>query len=226
MLIVFFRAIILYLALILAIRLMGKRQVGQMEPAEFVVTMLIADLASVPMQDQAIPLFSGLIPIFIVLAIELILSVLIYHSIPFRRFFCGKPVILIQNGKLLSQNMQKTRINADELTEQLRLQGVVDITTVQYAILETNGSVSVLPYPKHAPASAKDAGVQASPLALPVTVVSHGQLLHDNLQAIGKTRSWVEQTLANYNCRIPDVLLLTCDKTGRLYLAMQKEAQP
>ena len=226
MLVSFARAVILYLALILVIRLMGKRQLGQMEPTEFVVTMLIADLASVPMQDEGIPLLSGLIPILVVLAIELLLSVLVYHSVPMRRFFCGKPVVLMHDGKLEQQNLRKTRVTPDELTEFLRLQGVTDLTTVQYAILETNGSVSVLPYPKHAPASAKDAGVQASPLALPVTVVSHGQLLHDNLQAIGKTRSWVEQTLANYNCRIPDVLLLTCDKTGRLYLAMQKEAQP
>ena len=116
MLISFLRAVILYLALILVIRMMGKRQIGQMEPAEFVVTMLIADLASVPMQDPAIPLLSGLIPILVVLAVELLLSVWVYGSIPVRRFFCGKPVILVQDGKLVARNMQKTRVNADELT--------------------------------------------------------------------------------------------------------------
>ena len=140
MLISFIRAVILYLALILAIRLMGKRQLGQMEPTEFVVTMLIADLASVPMQDEGIPLLSGLIPILVVLAIELLLSVVVYHSVPLRRFFCGKPVVLMENGRLIQENMKKTRVNPDELTEFLRIQGVTDLTTVQYAILETNGS--------------------------------------------------------------------------------------
>ena len=138
-----------YLSLFLSIRLMGKRQLGQMEPTEFVVTMLIADLASVPMQDEGIPLLSGLIPILVVLAIELLLSVVVYHSVPLRRFFCGKPVVLMENGRLIQENMKKTRVNPDELTEFLRIQGVTDLTTVQYAILETNGSVSALLYPKH-----------------------------------------------------------------------------
>ena len=154
MLVSFARAVILYLALILVIRLMGKRQLGQMEPTEFVVTMLIADLASVPMQDEGIPLLSGLIPILVVLAIELLLSVLVYHSVPMRRFFCGKPVVLMHDGKLEQQNLRKTRVTPDELTEFLRLQGVTDLTTVQYAILETNGSISTLLYPKHQPATA------------------------------------------------------------------------
>ena len=136
MLVSFARAVILYLALILVIRLMGKRQLGQMEPTEFVVTMLIADLASVPMQDEGIPLLSGLIPILVVLAIELLLSVLVYHSVPMRRFFCGKPVVLMHDGKLEQQNLRKTRVTPDELTEFLRLQGVTDLTTVQYAILK------------------------------------------------------------------------------------------
>lgn len=225
MLISFIRAVILYLALILVIRRMGKRQIGQMEPAEFVVTMLIADLASVPMQDNAIPLLSGLIPILVVLSIELLLSVLIYRSVPIRHFFCGKPVILMENGKILPQNMKKTRINTDELTEHLRLQGITDPASVQYAILETNGSISILPYPKYAPASAKDAGVQASPLTLPITLISHGTLLKDNLALLGRTRTWLDETLRQYNCRICDVLLLTCDRAGKLYLAMEREVR-
>ena len=217
MLISFLRAVILYLALILVIRMMGKRQIGQMEPAEFVVTMLIADLASVPMQDPAIPLLSGLIPILVVLAIELLLSVWVYGSIPVRRFFCGKPVILVQDGKLVARNMQKTRVNADELTEYLRLQGYVDITQVRYAILETSGNISILPYARFAPACAKET-------ELPITLISHGTLIRENLAASGRTRAWVEQTLQNYNCRVRDVLLLTAERSGKLYLAIRKEA--
>ena len=116
MLISYLRTILLYLVLILSIRLMGKRQIGQMEASEFVVTMLVANLAAIPMQDGAIPLYSGLVPILVVLGMELTLSGLILYSIPVRRFFCGKPVILIDNGKVLRENLRRTRVTLDELT--------------------------------------------------------------------------------------------------------------
>ena len=224
MLVSFARAVILYLALILVIRLMGKRQLGQMEPTEFVVTMLIADLASVPMQDEGIPLLSGLIPILVVLAMELLLSVLVYHSVPMRRFFCGKPVVLMHDGKLEQQNLRKTRVTPDELTEFLRLQGVTDLTTVQYAILETNGSISTLLYPKHQPATAKDAGIHVDALQLPVTLISGGRLLHENLRLAGRTEAWVKEQLSHYHCAVRDVYLLTAEPSGKLYLSIRKEA--
>lgn len=225
MLISFIRAVILYMALILTVRLMGKRQLGEMEPMEFVVTMLIANLAAVPMQDTGIPLLAGLIPILIVLSMELLLSVCIYRSVPLRRFFCGKPVILMEDGKLLQQNLRKTRVNPDELTEYLRIQGVTDLSSVQYAILETGGAISVLLYPKFEPASAKDAGVQASGRKLPVTVISGGRLMSENLPLLGKTESWVKEVLKNYNCRIRDVFLLTAEPGGKLYLAIRQEGR-
>lgn len=225
MLISFFRAVILYLALILAVRLMGKRQIGQLEPTEFVVAILIADLASVPMQDEGIPLLSGLIPILVVLALELLLSVLVYRSVPLRRFFCGKPVILMENGKLRQADLKKTRVNPDELVEFLRLQGITDLSTVQYAILETNGSISALLYPKYQPASAKDAGVQASPQELPVTLISGGRLLRENLALSGRTEVWVREQLRNYNCTVRDVYLLTVEPSGRLYLSIRQEVK-
>ena len=219
----FLRTIILYSALILVIRLMGKRQLGQMEPTEFVVTLLIADLASVPMQDDGIPLFSGLIPILVVLALELLLSVLVYSNVPMRRFLCGKPVILLAHGKLLQQNMKKTRINTDELNQHLRQNGFVDPSEIRYAILETNGTISILPEPKFLPASAKDAGVKASDFQLPVTVISHGQLVADNLSRIGKSKAWVEQKLENYHCQIKDVFLLMLQPDGKLFLSLEQE---
>lgn len=224
MLISFIRSVILYLVLIMVVRLMGKRQLGEMEPMEFVVSILIADLASVPMQDTGIPLLSGLIPIQVVLAIELFLSVGTYHSVGLRRFFCGKPVILIEHGKLLQKNMKKTRINPDELTEYLRIQGIVDITTVKFAILETNGAISTLLYPKYEPAAAKDAGVQVDDLQLPITLISGGKLLKNNLKLLGKTAAWLEEQLQNYNCSVKSVYLMTAEPGGKLYLSIKQEA--
>ena len=134
MLISFIRTMILYTILIVVIRLMGKRQLGEMEPMEFVVTMLLANLAAVPMQETGIPLLSGLIPILVVLSMELLLSVLVYHSVGARRLLCGKPVILMEHGRLLQENLKKTRITPDELTEFLRIEGITDLASVKYAI--------------------------------------------------------------------------------------------
>ncbi len=224
MLISLIRSVILYLILIFVVRLMGKRQLGEMEPMEFVVSILIADLASVPMQDSGIPLLSGLIPILVVLSIELLLSVGVYHSVHLRKLFCGKPVILIAHGKLLQKNMKKTRINPDELTEYLRLQGIVDVSTVKYAILETNGSISTLQYPKFEPAPAKDAGVKVDELQLPVTIISGGKLLRHNLHLLGKTQEWLTQQLQAYNCTVKSVYLMTAEPGGKLYLSIKQEA--
>ena len=223
MLISLIRAVILYLALILTVRLMGKRQLGEMEPMEFVVTMLIANLAAVPMQETGTPLLAGLLPILVVLAMELILSVLIYKSVPMRRLLCGKPVILIENGRILQQNLRKTRVNTDELSEYLRIQGVTDLSQVQYAILETSGSISTFLYPKYEPAPAKDAGVQVSGRKLPVTVISSGRLLRENLPVLGRDEAWVQRVLQNYNCRVQDVYLLTSEPDGKLYFAAMQE---
>ena len=142
MILSYLRTLLLYLVLILVIRVMGKRQIGEMEPAEFVVTMLVANLAAIPMQDAGIPLFSGLVPILTVLGLELVLSWATMRSVRLRRFFCGKPVILIETGKILQENLRSTRITLDELTGHLREKDVLDITTVQFAILETDGQLS------------------------------------------------------------------------------------
>lgn len=225
MLISLIRTVILYAVLFATIRLMGKRQLGEMEPMEFVVSMLIANLATVPMQETGIPLLSGLIPILIVLAVELLFSVATYSSVRLRRTLCGKPVILIEKGKLLQENLKMTRVNPDELTTYLRMKGIVDINTVEYAILETNGQVSTLLYPKYEPATAMDAGIKASEQPLPVTLISGGTLMKENLQILGKSQSWVEEALRPYNCKISDVYLLTCTPGGKLYLAIRQEGK-
>ena len=202
MLISFIRTMILYTILIVVIRLMGKRQLGEMEPMEFVVTMLLANLAAVPMQETGIPLLSGLIPILVVLSMELLLSVLVYHSVGARRLLCGKPVILMENGRLLQENLKKTRITPDELTEFLRIEGVTDLASVKYAILETSGQVSVLPYAKFKPASAKAAGVQVEDTSLPVTNTI--KLIDNSLKEARRGAFWVRNCRRFEKMRMPN----------------------
>lgn len=211
MILSYLRTLLLYLVLILAVRLMGKRQIGEMEPAEFVVTMLVANLAAIPMQDGAIPLYSGLVPILTVLGLELVLSGITLTSVPIRRLLCGKPVILIDNGKILQENLRKTRITLDELTGHLREKDVLDIHTVQFAILETNGNLSVFPYPREKPASAKDAGVEAGKQYLPVTIIEDGYLSKENLALAGKDENWLKKALKQQNAEVSDTFLLTVD---------------
>ena len=216
MLLSYIRSIILYLVLIATIRLMGKRQIGQMEASEFVVTMLVANLASIPMQDGGIPLFSGIVPILTVLGIELLLSALCLRSIRLRKIFCGKPVILIENGRILRENLKRTRVTLDELSGHLREKDVLDLRAVQYAILETNGNLSVFPYPKERPASAKEAGIPVKKQYLPVTIISDGHLLRENLAFAGKTHGWLDQVLAERGSCVADTWLLTVDDGGRI----------
>jgi uncharacterized membrane protein YcaP (DUF421 family) len=201
----------LYLLLILTVRLMGKRQVGQMEPSEFVVTMLVANLAAIPMQDGGIPLYSGVVPILTILGAELLLSAFSLKSIRFRRLLCGKPVILIENGRILRENLKKTRVTLDELSGHLREKEILDPRSVQYAILETNGNLSVFPYPKEKPASAKDAGIQVRRQYLPITVVSDGHLLQENLALAGKDAAWLQRVLKEHNATLAGTWLLTVD---------------
>ena len=216
MILYYLRTAILYLVLIASVRLMGKRQVGQMEPSEFVVTMLVANLASIPMQDEGIPLFSGLIPILTVLGVELVLSTASMGSIWLRRLLCGKPVILIENGHILQNNLRRTRITADELTGHLRLKDVLDLKTVQYAILETNGDLSVFLYPADKPASAKDAGIQVSKQSLPVTIIDDGRLLRKNLPLAKKDEAWVDRVLHSHSSTAEETFLLTVDSADKI----------
>jgi uncharacterized membrane protein YcaP (DUF421 family) len=219
----FLRTLILYGVLIFVVRLMGKRQIGQMEPSEFVVTMLVANLASIPMQDGGIPLFSGLVPIVTVLGTELVLSALSMKSVPLRKLLCGKPVILIENGNILQQNLKKTRITLDELTGHLREKDVLDLQAVQFAILETNGNLSVFPYPKEKPASAKEAGVEVKKQYLPVTIVSDGKLLKKNLQKARKNAAWVRRVLEERQAQIENTWLLTVDGSDRIVFFRKEE---
>ena len=216
MILSYIRTIILYSVLILVIRLMGKRQIGQMEASEFVVTMLVANLAAIPMQDGAIPLFSGLVPIITVLGMELVLSALSIKNLSFRKALCGKPIILIENGNISQENLKRTRVTLDELMGLLRQKDILDPRQVQYAILETNGNLSVFPYPKEQPASAKDAGIQVKPITLPITIISDGRVLGDNLILSGKNELWLDKTLKRLDASREDTFLLTVDKADHV----------
>ena len=224
MLLSYFRTVIVYLVLIAVIRLLGKRQIGQMEPSEFVVTMLVANLASIPMQDSGIPLLAGIVPILTVLGVELVLSALSLRSIGLRKLLCGKPVILIENGNILQENLRKTRVTLDELTGHLREKDVLDLHSVQYAILETNGNLSVFPYPRERPASARDAGIAARKQYLPMTIVSDGKLLPANLQKAKKDESWLRQVLLQNSARLEDTWLLTVDGGDNVVFFRREES--
>ena len=217
MILSYIRTILMYLILIFSVRLMGKRQIGQMEASEFVVAMLVADLASIPMQDEGIPLYSGLMPLLTVLGMELLLSGLSLRSLRLRRLLCGKPVILIENGRILRENMGATRVTLDELMGHLREKDVLDIRTVQYAILETNGNLSVFPYPAELPISAREAGIHPKDRFLPVTIIEDGRLLPENLKEARRDEAWLRNVLGDYRATVAGTWLLTVDKSGQVF---------
>lgn len=223
MITIFFTTLVMYLLLLAVIRLMGKRQIGQLAPSEFVVTMLIANLASIPMEDPGVPLHNGILPLATVLGAEVLLSLLSLKSIRVRKILAGKPVILIDEGRLLQKNLHTTRVSMDELMGHLRLSGVLDIRQVQYAILETNGSLSVFLYPADAPATASDAGIKPSAQHLAITVVQDGKLFTDDLHRAGKSQVWLERQLKNRNATLRQTLLLTIDAEDNVTFIRKEE---
>ena len=152
----FLRTLILYFAVVVGMRIMGKRQIGEMQPSELVVSIMISDLASIPMQETGIPLFSGIIPMFTLIIMEVILSQLYLKNKKFRRLMTGKPSVIVHNGKVIESEMKKLRFNTDDLNEQLRMQGYSEIKDINFAILETNGQLSIIPKAKSKPPTLKD----------------------------------------------------------------------
>ena len=223
MLISLTRSIILYVCLVFAIRLMGKRQIGQLEPSEFVVAMLLADLAAAPVQDLAIPLLAGIVPIFTVMAAELFLSVLSYWHVGVRKVLCGSPVLLMEHGKIISENLKKTRLTPEELMEQLREKDIFDLSVIQYAILETNGQISAMIDSRYKPPTAEQMGKPVERHGLPVLLVSSGKFASQEFTQIPVSELWIRSELDKRNCSLEDVVLFTRDENGKLYLAVKKE---
>ena len=214
------RTIILYILIIAGVRLMGKRQVGELEPSELVLSLIIADLASVPMQDYGIPLLTGIVPILTLLSVTMILSVLTMKSVRFRALLCGKPSVVVRNGAVDQREMAKNRLTVDELLEELRIQGYTDLSVVKYAILETNGQLSVLPYANQKPPTAREMKVSVEEGGLPRVVVSDGKLLERNLKALGRDRSWLDRQLTQRGCKdVSKVFLLLVDEGDAVYFA-------
>lgn len=222
----FLRTIILYALIILGMRLMGKRQIGELEPSELVLTMMISDLASVPMQDFGIPLLAGLIPIFTLLALSMLLSQISLHHLRFRALICGTPTVLISGGKVQQEAMRKNRFTLDELLEELREQGITSIQDVKYAILENSGQLSILPWATQQPPTATQLQLQVSDdVTLPVVLVNDGRVIRQNLTACGRDEAWLQKQLSKEKLSSPrQAFLLTLDEQGAVF-CIKKEAQ-
>ena len=215
----FVRTIILYLLITLGLRLMGKRQIGELEPSELVLTMMISDLATVPMQDFGIPLLAGAIPIATLLALSMLVSQVSLHHLRFRELLCGTPSVLIQNGVLQQETMRKNRYTLDELLEELRGQGISDIRDVKYAVLENSGQLSVLPWTRQQPPTATQLGLELEDtVTLPIILVNDGRVIQKNLDACGKDAAWLQSVLQKEHLSSPrEAFLLTLDEQDQVF---------
>lgn len=226
MFVVLIRTVILYLLIIAGLRLLGKRQLGELEPAELTLTLIIADLASVPMQDNGIPLLTGLIPILVLLCLATILSVLSVKSIHFRSLLCGKPSIVIADGVIIERELRRNRLMVDELLEELRIQGHPDPAAIKFAVLETNGQLSVLPRADQLPVTAAQMKVKAQEAGFPVLLICDGRLLSKALAGQGRSEKWLYRQLALYGLTSPrQVFLLTVDQLGNTYCVPKEGKQ-
>ena len=192
MLITFFRAIVLYIVVLIVMRLMGKREIGQLQPFELAISIMIADLASIPMTEIGIPIFNGIIPILGLLVMHLIISVINLKSLKAREVICGKPSILIYRGKINEKELKKERFTINELEERLRGNNVVNLGDVEYAILESSGTLSIFPYENG-----------KSPLPLPI--ILDGDIQEDTIKHLKKDKKWVYNFLDKKNINIEDV---------------------
>ena len=218
MAIILIRTLIIFLALIVAMRLMGKRQLGELELSELVVAVLIADIASIPLQNPSLPLSYGLIPLLVLFCCELIFSGLTYKSIHLRKLLYGRPNFIIERGRIAQQAMHRNRFTLDELIEELRSQGVTDLTSVKYAVLETDGQLSVLLYPDEQPATPKQLGKPVKDdTFLPHIFINDGRVLGENLSLAGLDTAWLDKTVRAQGYHAPsEIFLLSLDGAGKI----------
>lgn len=223
MLIPFARTLILYLAIVLALRLMGKRQVGEMQPGELVVTILVSAVASVPMQDMDIPLSHGLVPVLTLIAAEVLISALTLKNSRLRLLLSGKPVPVVQNGVPDQKALKKLRLSTDDLLEDLRLGGVFDLRQVAFAQLETNGKLSILLRSEDAPITPFQLGTKVQREEPFFTVISDGVLRQEALHQLGKSQSWLKNLLRMNGAESAgQVFLLCADRSGN-FIFVKKE---
>lgn len=217
MLITFIRAIILYLVVLIVMRLMGKREIGQLQPFELAISIMIADLASVPMTELGIPITNGIIPILGLLVMHMIISILNMKSINMRKIMSGQPSLLIYRGKIDEKVLRKERITINELQERLRGENVFNLSDVEYAILETNGEVTVIQKPEKRNLMPEDLNIMPEYEGIPYDLVVDGKIMEENLKAIGRDKIWLEKQLKKFDAHPNNTLIATIDGKGDFF---------
>ena len=223
MLITFFRAIVLYLIVLAVMRLMGKREIGQLQPFELAISIMIADLASIPMTEIGIPIFNGIVPILGLLVMHLILSLINLKSLKAREIICGKPSILIYRGKINEKELKKERFTINELEERLRGNNVVNLGDVEYAILETSGQVTVIQKPEKRNTIPEDFNIVPEYEGIPYDLVVDGKVMNKNLKAIGKNYNWLKKQVEKFDIKPEEALVVTIDGKGQIFCQKKEE---
>ena len=216
-LIIFIRSIFLYIIVLVVMRLMGKREIGQLQPFELAISIMIADLASTPMADAGIPITNGIIPILALLVMHLIISVVNIKSIKAREIICGKPRILIYRGKIDEKALKKERFTINELQEKLRGNNIVNLGDVEYAILETSGEVTIIQKPSKRNVIPEDLNIEPEYEGIPYDLVIDGKIMEKNLKAIGKDEKWLEKQVEKFHMRPKDALVVTIDGKNQIF---------
>lgn len=218
MLVVFFRAFLLYALIMFSIRLMGKRQLGELQPSELVITILISNIASLPIEDANIPMILGIIPVLILVSFEILISSISLKSKGFRSFISGSPMIIIHDGIIQQKQLRKLRFSIDDLMESLRQSGIFDLQDVEYAIVETTGKVSVLQKfsaQNVTPSMLNISGKSTSP---PAVIISDGEIIYSALAAYEIDESWVMKTIKAKKYKLEQVFIMTCDRELNYYI--------
>lgn len=212
----FVRTIIMYSIVILVMRIMGKRQIGQLQPYEFVIAIMISDLATLPMQDSAIPLWTGIVPILSLLLLQLCISFSVLKSKKIRSFFCGKPCIMVKNGLIIEENLRNQMYTLDDLLEALRLKGFPDVKTIQLAILENNGDLSVLPISGSQNITRADLNICA-PSDVVTDIIIGGCLLEDNMKLLNIKNNILKEELRKSGVnKIEDAFYCYVNGSGKI----------
>lgn len=217
MLITFFRAIVLYVIVLIVMRLMGKREIGQLQPFELVISIMIADLASLPMTETGVPISNGIIPILGLLVMHLTISMLNMKSTKAREIICGKPSILIFRGKVDQKVLKKERFTINELEERLRDNNIFNIGDVEYAVLETSGQVTVIPKPNKRPATPEDFNIEPKYEGIPYDLVVDGKVMYENLEKLGKNFVWLQKQTEKFGIKPEEALIVTIDGDNQFF---------
>ncbi len=217
MLITFFRAIVLYIIVLIVMRLMGKREIGQLQPFELAISIMIADLATLPMAETGIPISNGIIPILGLLVMHLVISLLNMKSTKAREVICGKPSILIFRGKIDQKVLKKERFTINELEERLRDNNIFNIGDVEYAVLETSGQVTVIPKPNKRPTIPEDFNIEPQYEGIPYDLVVDGKVMYKNLEKLGKNYIWLQRQTEKFGIKPEEALIVTIDGNNQFY---------